>query len=669
MDELSLEIEGIEVEFAKRGYNIKVVNNIDCELKYKILIGREGVWTVLKDNFCYDREFKWYPSTAGNYHIIAQAKRNDSEKSFDYTVLRSMTVDINEESLIESLNISKDIFDIGDKVQLTVNSRKEPVMYRYYVSSKQGWRLIKDYTTEEKLTFTANESGDFELLVECKEPQSVDNFDDFQTVKFSVNNNVNVEIVDFQCLAKDLLVGEELIFKVNANFEDDRTGLFKFIKLNPDGTSVCVQEFSSRNMVSFRENNKGNYKLLCYIRDMYSSKPYDDRALMAYDIAPYEKIEIQSFTTDVSSPQVSGEEINLKTLVNGGSDLRYRYIIEGAYSEDSGYIRSNSYKWNSKTEGEYKITLMVRDESSEDEYEAIATIPYVIEEIKIKPVRISNINLSKEHNILVKDKVKITVEVDGGTAIKYAFIVRKNGIIYSKLDYNDKNWFELIPDMSGNYEIEVMAKDKYSDKDYDSHTVFPITVKKYIEGKIDHILVTSKEYFLVGDSVEIEAIVQNTQDTLIKYVTKINGQIVEETDFIQGKRIIVEPKCSGKYVIDLYVKNKKCDKEYDTKKEVKFFVNDSLPVNNTKISTEKSTFKVNEEIAFSASSEGGKNICYEFYIMKNGVWTLMQRYSRKNYYLFRPYLKGKYRILVLAKSHHRKTAYEDYANFEFRVKD
>ena len=197
MEELCLEIEGKEIEFAKRAYKIKVINNVDCSLKYKILIGREGVWTVLEDEFSNKDEYTWVPKISGIYHIIAQGKKEDSLKSFDYTVLKSMTVGLNEESLIKELNMNKDIFNIGDKIELIVDSLKEPVMFRYYISSKEGWRLIKDYTTDNKLMFTASESGKFSILVECKEPDSIDNFDDFQTIEFSVNNTVNVEIADF----------------------------------------------------------------------------------------------------------------------------------------------------------------------------------------------------------------------------------------------------------------------------------------------------------------------------------------------------------------------------------------------------------------------------------------------------------------------------------------
>ena len=63
----------------------------------------------------------------------------------------------------------------------------------------------------------------------------------------------------------------------------------------------------------------------------------------------------------------------------------------------------------------------------------------------------------------------------------------------------------------------------------------------------------------------------------------------------------------------------------------------------------------------------GSRVCYEYYIMVNGNWSLVQKYSRKSYYSFRPYVPGKYKVLVLTKSYYKKCAYEDYDTFEFKV--
>ena len=67
------------------------------------------------------------------------------------------------------------------------------------------------------------------------------------------------------------------------------------------------------------------------------------------------------------------------------------------------------------------------------------------------------------------------------------------------------------------------------------------------------------------------------------------------------------------------------------------------------------------------SSEGGREVIYEFYLMKDDEWTIVQRYSRKRYYTFIPFTTGKYKLLVLTKSFYKKVAYEDYDVLEFTV--
>ena len=93
-----------------------------------------------------------------------------------------------------------------------------------------------------------------------------------------------------------------------------------------------------------------------------------------------------------------------------------------------------------------------------------------------------------------------------------------------------------------------------------------------------------------------------------------------------------------------------------------------MPVNSTKLQILSNEFKIGNEVTFEATSKGGKEVCYEFYIMINGEWTLAQGYSRKNYYTFVPFKEGNYRVLVLAKSFHKNIPYEDYDLIEFEVK-
>ena len=90
------------------------------------------------------------------------------------------------------------------------------------------------------------------------------------------------------------------------------------------------------------------------------------------------------------------------------------------------------------------------------------------------------------------------------------------------------------------------------------------------------------------------------------------------------------PKCQGKYTIEIYAKNTKCEEEYDNKKEVNFYISESSTVINTNLRYNKDKIKVNEDVTFYVESNGGKDVCYEFYIMEDGNWTRFQEYSRKN---------------------------------------
>ena len=173
--------------------------------------------------------------------------------------------------------------------------------------------------------------------------------------------------------------------------------------------------------------------------------------------------------------------------------------------------------------------------------------------------------------------------------------------------------------------------------------------KDYLPANIDCILFPCKETFLVGDEIGIEAIVQNTKNILVNFVTKINGHEVEETGFISNKKLVIKPKCSGKYTFEVYAKNIKCEEGFDTKKEFSIYVHEATPVTGTKITVDTESIKVNHEVNFWAESTGGKDVCYEFYLMEKGNWVKAQSYSKKRYYTFIPFSKGIIELWYLRK--------------------
>lgn len=665
MKEVLIDFDNKSPADLNESINIAAFLTENDDVEYKFIEGLEGIWKPIQD-FSKNNICTWKPSKPGKYMIMVQGKSISCNKSYDYLGKSEYEV-VENEKLIKEIEVNNKI-RVGEKSTISVNCNEDLVLYRFWINGEKDWEILRDYSTEKEYTFTGVEAGTFEILIECKRVDSERNVDDFTTVKIEVKELDKIEITNFECLTNNKLVNEELIFKVESNYQKNRPLLYKFLKVNKEGKVICIQDFSSRSIVTFKEKVSGQYKLLCLVRDMFSSKSFDDRAVILYNVDPYEEVKIRTFKSDVQSPQSAGTVINLKADVDGGRELLYRYIIEGPISEDSGYIRGNECVWEPREEGKYKITLKVKDISFEDDHEDITSIQYEIFNKGEKPVRISDVKCDKGKKCIIGDNINIKVKTDGGIKPLYKFTIYKEGIQKEGIDYGTNNWIDFIPTESGTYEIEIKVKDEFSSRPYDASTSLFIDAKDYIAADIDYILFNSRELYLVDDIINIEAIVKNTKDVLVKFVTKINGYEVENTGFVTEKAIKIKPKCPGKYSFAIYVKNVKSTEEYDSKKEVSIYVQEVTPVNSTKIELYSNELKIGEEVTFEATSHGGKEVCYEFYIMINGEWVLSQSYSRKNYYTFVPFKNGSYRVLVLAKSFHRDIPYEDYDIIEFEVK-
>ena len=432
MKEVLIDFDNKSPADLNESVNIAAFLTENDDVEYKFIEGLEGVWKPIQD-FSKNNICTWKPSKPGKYMIMVQGKSTSCKKSYDYLGKSEYEV-VENEKLIKEVEVNNKI-RVGEKSTINVTCNEELVLYRFWINGEKDWEILRDYSTEKEYTFTGVEAGNFEILIECKKVDSERSVDDFTTVKVEVKELDKIEITNFECLTNNKLVNEELIFKVESNYQQNRPLLYKFLKVNKEGKVICIQDFSSRSIVTFKEKVPGQYKLLCLVRDMFSSKSFDDRAVILYNVDPYEEVNIRSFKSDVKSPQAAGTVINLKADVDGGRELLYRYIIEGPISEDSGYIRGNECVWEPRDEGKYKITLKVKDISFEGDHEDITSIQYEIFNKGEKPVRISDVKCDKGRKCIIGDKINIKVKTDGGIKPLYKFTIYKEGIQKESIDY------------------------------------------------------------------------------------------------------------------------------------------------------------------------------------------------------------------------------------------
>jgi len=666
VDEVIIKFNLESPQEKQKPISIIVDNKPEEGLLYKYIIGCESTWSILKD-FSRDEFAQWLPKKDGNYTIMVQGKRKEGRKAFDYVSKSHYVIGVYSKKLITKVNLIKDKLQLGEKQFITVESSTLPLMYRYKIKEDDKWELLKDYSGENTLTISTKRFGKCEILIECKTLDSKKSCDDFEIVSFQVIEIKALNIIDFKCLTKDVLAYDELLFEVEAEHEDRRMILFKFIKVDSLGKAKCIQDFSSKRIVSFTENVPGEYKLLCHAKDIYSLKEYDDRAIINYVVKPYNNVSIQSFTADVSSPQVCGNPVLLKVMAKGGSNLLYRFIIEGNHGEDSGFIKNNSYEWISKSQGEYKIDFWVKDASYEGNYEAVGKMDFTIDEFSKEPVVISEVIIDKKNKILINETANIKLLASSAYDLRYSFLVIKAGEELEKIEYGTCNWIDFTQGKSGSYQIEARVKTKYSTREFDSHCIIPMDVYEFIPSEIDYILYPIKERYMVGDRVTLNVVAQSISKALFKYILKINDHKVEETKFVHGYKYEFTPKCIGAYTVEVHCKNEASKQHFDSKREVHIDIYDALPITNMKISCEESDYNINETLYFTATSQGGKEVLYEFYVMEQKEWILVQKYGRRNEYSFMPFAPGEYKVLALSKSSYNAFSYEDYDIIEFSV--
>lgn len=637
--------------------------------------------TEVKDEVAVSKEI----SNLSNFNIKVlndESKENVAAKGLSTTnqdELRESPI-ISESNLdnhiIDQVELDIDEMTVGDKCSIMVKTLKEGrFLYRFYIKKDNEWSIIRDYESENKLKYTANNSGKKEFLIECKRIESTENFDDFKIVDINVKEREKLQITNVRCLNKELIAGDKLKFEAETNVEnntyneDDAIVLYKFYKISKDGKAVCLQDYSSKNEVEYMEPQRGEYRILCLIKSVLSEKEYEDRAILVYNVKPYRDIKINSFVANLNSPQASETNIKFTSEIEGGNKILYRYKVKGPIEVDTDYTESTEFIWNPQEAGEYDIILYVKNFDYDGEYEDTKKIAFTIEKRGKKPIKILDVVVDREKRIIINEPVNIMVNAEGGTGLLYSFEVRKGNYKIKSVDYNKHNFIDFTPKEIGDYEVEIMVKDKYSDKKFDANTIIYLKCLEYLPGEVDYIVLPCKENYLIGDTIEFECIIQNTPEVLVKYETKINGQSIEETEFSKEKKLRFTPKIAGKYTIEVYAKNIKCEKEYDSKKQVNIYVNEALPVICTKIIPNTLKPLVNEEYTIEAKCRGGKDVCYEFYLMENKTWKKVQGYSRKNFYSFIPFTAGKYKILALARSYYKKVNYEDYAEISFEVKE
>lgn len=271
----------------------------------------------------------------------------------------------------------------------------------------------------------------------------------------------------------------------------------------------------------------------------------DGRWTLEEEIIPTEPIEINSFTTNKTSPQIADTTITLTADANGGAGaLQYKFVAKNISTGNekviSNFSSSNSVKWTPTVAGTYEVKVIVKDSEDATEYK---TIEFVVAE-RVSDITLSQIKIDKD-SCVVSEEVVLSAEATGGIGnLSYKFYYEKDSEYVVIKEYSSENSVVWTPTEAGTYSVRVEVRDSAGNVRMSGKN-FVVESKLKVSG-----VTLSKEDIKVGETVDITTIALGANN--IKYRVAVHD--FENTwttlhDFKSSNTTTWKPEIADKYVI------------------------------------------------------------------------------------------------------------------------
>ncbi|XQY91532.1 triple tyrosine motif-containing protein [Metabacillus sp. HB246100] len=183
MKEVPVDIQSVDVNYtspqaADTTINLtaKATGGVTKEYKYNVYDGKE--WKVLKD-YSTEPTVQWTPATAGKYKFSVHVKDANSTSAYDdYYVFY---YDVVNKVSISKLTYPAGTPAVNKPIEIsasTTGGRKS--LYRFWVEENGEWKIIQDYSTTSKVTWTPKEAKTYKFSVHVKDHHSTKEYNAYK---------------------------------------------------------------------------------------------------------------------------------------------------------------------------------------------------------------------------------------------------------------------------------------------------------------------------------------------------------------------------------------------------------------------------------------------------------------------------------------------------------
>ncbi|MBC8062842.1 MAG: SpoIID/LytB domain-containing protein [Clostridiaceae bacterium] len=563
-------------------YSVPVVNTFTLN-KTELIVGQSLVanidaqggsgsylykYEIMKDNtilatrdFGNVKEFLFTPDYSGNYVITTYVKDSISTKSYDFK--ESQNFNVFETLTFTSFTKDRENVFQGDTLNFSsiINGgSNKGVTYKFQVMKDGQVVATRDFDTNSNFTYVISASGNYEVEVYAVDPISGNPYDAFKKMNFVVKDRVSLT---------SLTTDRNSIFTndtvtVNA-ITNSNNALYKFVILR-DGAEVFTKDYDTNSILEYVPTILGVYQVNVYVKDSLSEAMYDDTKSL--NITVYDYSELLSVNLD-KEKLFKNDTIHFSADgIKGSNSYLYKFVIskEGTVITTKDYSILNTFDLIPNIQGNYSAEVYIKDSLSLKEYDDVKNLTFIV----FDNDKIDSFQANKAAYLIGENiNLNTTASLGSGNYL-YKYVITKNGVVLSTVDYNASGSLQYTVNAEGAYSMTVYLKDVISKNEFDAQNTLSINV---YNPQLSTITATGS--FYEGKAVTLNA--SNTGSSPLGYSYKYeiynNLTLVTSNSFNLSSALNFTATTAGNYTIKVYGKDGLSSKFYDNMKQFNVTIN------------------------------------------------------------------------------------------------
>lgn len=441
------------------------LNNSNSNDLFKYTIMKDGT-AVLSRDYTSCASIQFTPIAAGNYTVSVFAKDPLSLRDYDDT--KSLSYTIYDYPVLTSAASDKTKLFKNDTIKFTAAGSKGTgnYLYRFVIAKDGDTVMTQNYSSNSSLSYVPILEGNYNTSVYIKDSSSQKDYDDVNKISFTVLPDAKISSV--QSNKPQYLSGQTINLNVAA-VSGSGSYLYKHV-ISKDGVNVSTIDYNSLGSLFFKTDGSGTYTMTEYMKDVLSSKDYDDMQTLSIPVYSPPSINM----TATQNAVIAGSTAGYNITENGGSGkAQYRFVVtQGSNTlADSGYLDTNSFSFTPSAAGSYQITGCLKDALSENTFDAQSILNLTAYAPQIT---------SASANGCFFEGKPVTFNAAGTGAspsgLSYRYDILNNGTLVTSNSYSSSGTFTFTTPAAVTYTVKVYGKDGLSTNSYDTVKQFNITI-------------------------------------------------------------------------------------------------------------------------------------------------------------------------------------------------